>query len=348
MTLKDQWNLYKEYLWQIRWPFNAKTWVLISILVAVGFTALFGVAFFILELIPVHIIHGQIMTVIIFIVLIDVLIAAPYLKAVKRIEQIEISLPDALKQMSDTLKAGGTFEYALRGISSSEYGPLTEEMNLVLRRLEEGENLENSLRGFSRNVHSRMVDRAINIILDSISAGASLADILEEIADDIKANQRILHERRGSTLMQVLFMIAAGVFVSPFIFGLILSILSYMMIQSSVSMEGDVTCYDCYQNGTNCGPPTRQQPNLCAEEASIFCNPKDVAPEEFWSCSNDSIMLAIVLYVLIETIAIGLMIAMIRDGKITKSFIYIPVLLLVAYIVFFISSTFALTMLGGV
>ncbi len=338
--LKGAFAAYKEYLREIRWPFSPVAWIIISIVVAIGFAGLFAVMFFVLNLIPVNWIHGTIMAIIILIVLADIMVSYPYVKSIKRTEQIEKALPDALKQMADTLKAGGTFEYALRGISSSEYGALTDEMNLVLRRLEEGENLENSLKGFSNNVRSRIVTRAINIILDSISAGASLADILDEISDDVKANQRIIDERRSSTLMQVLFMVAAGVIVSPFIFGLVISIVGFLMSQSTQVMNENMnqSCFECCEQGLSCGD--------CKQEWSLFCD-RTACPKEYWTCVTDSVMLFIVLYILIETAGIGLMISLVREGTITKSFIYIPVLLLMSYITFFVSNLATMAFFGG-
>ena len=84
-----------------------------------------------------------------FLVVFSMLAARPWMQGTKRIEDIEISLADALKQMADTLKSGGTYEYALREIASAEYGALTEEMSRVLRKLEEGENFENSMKSLS-------------------------------------------------------------------------------------------------------------------------------------------------------------------------------------------------------
>lgn len=323
MDLGKKWEAYNEYLREIKWPFTPLVWVLISVIVAIGFSSLVAIIFFVLKLVAVHWIHAIIMTTIVLIVLVDIMISYPYLKAIKRIEKIETALPDALKQMADTLKAGGTFEFALRGISSSEYGPLTEEMNLVLRRLQEGENLEQALKSFSRNVKSRIVERAMNIILDSIAAGASLADILDEISDDIKATQRIIDERKGSTLMQVLFMVTAGVIVSPFIFGLVISILNFLMSQTPAGMTGTLD-----------------------QEATMVCS-ASLPPEAYWLCVTDAVMLFIVVYIIVETIAIGLMISLIREGKITKSFIYIPILLLMSYSVFFAANVITLGFFGA-
>ncbi|MEM0360297.1 MAG: type II secretion system F family protein [Candidatus Diapherotrites archaeon] len=344
--LKEIWAAYKEYLRQVRWPFKPAVWILVSLVIALGVTLVLMLLFGLipgigLRLIVVNQVHSILFSMITFIVLFDLLVGFPYLKATRRIDQIENALPDALKQMADTLKAGGTFEYALRGVSTSEYGPLTEEMNNVLRRLEEGENLENSLKAFSTNVTSRVVTRATNIILDSIAAGASLADILEEIADDVKANQRIINERKSSTLMQVLFMVAAGAVVAPFIFGLVMSILGFLMTQAPMlGGRGGGSCFECCSGNENACLRCNSQ------ESSIFCSQK-MCPNDYWPCVQGSVMLFVALYLIIEAAAIGLMIAIVREGKITKSFIYIPILLLIAYTVFFVSNVITQGFFGG-
>jgi pilus assembly protein TadC len=348
MGFKEILAAYQEYLRQVRWPFKAIEWILISFAIAAGaalvMMLLFGIIPVIgLKLISVHWVHSILLSIISFIVIFDLMVGYPYLKAVRRIDSIENNLPDALKQMGDTLKAGGTFEYALRGISTSEYGPLTEEMNNVLRRLEEGENLENSLKGFSRNITSRVVTRAVNIILDSITAGASLADILDEIADDVKANQRVINERKSSTLMQVLFMVSAGAFVSPFIFGLVISIVGFLMANATTMLSATSSgpCFE-YCQGNN------GMQLLCeAIQEPTFSCPSKLCPADYWQCLTDSLMLYVALYIIIEIVAIGLMIALVREGKITKSFIYIPILLLIAYIIFFVSNIVTQGFFGG-
>ncbi|MCX6802626.1 MAG: type II secretion system F family protein [Candidatus Diapherotrites archaeon] len=350
MGFKEIMAVYTEYLRQIRWPFKPVAWIGISFVMAAGvalvLAILFGLFSFIFpgfQLIAIHKVHSLLMSIISFLVVFDLMIGYPYLKATRRTDSIENNLPDALKQMADTLKAGGTFEYALRGISTSEYGPLTEEMNNVLRRLEEGENLENSLKGFSRNITSRVVTRAVNIILDSIAAGASLADILDEIADDVKANQRVINERKSSTLMQVLFMVSAGAFVSPFIFGLVISIVGFLMSNASVMLSSTTSgpCFEYCQGNSSMQLQCEkiQEPTLSC--ASSLC------PTDYWQCLTDSLMLYVALYIIIEIVAIGLMIALVREGKITKSFIYIPILLLIAYIIFFVSNVLTQGFFGG-
>jgi len=228
----------------------------------------------------------------------------PYMKKESLIDSIEKNFSDALKQMADTLKAGDTYENALREVVNAEYGRLSDEMQLSLRRMEDGENLDTALTGFANRVDSLRIKRTITIILDSIKTGSSLSDILNEIADDLRDYQRLKEERKASTTMQFLFLIAAGGFIAPIIFGEIGSVMG------GFSMIG------------------MRELNLDA--------PKDVF-----------LTTIIQLYIIIEVIGSGVMMALIREGKINKSIIYIPLLLLIAFIVYHTSKIVITGMVVG-
>lgn len=244
-----------------------------------------------------------------FLVLLDLLIGYPYLKAQQKIDQIEEALPDALRQMADTLRAGGTYEYALREIATSEYGPLRKEMNEVLRKLEEGENFENALKTLSYNIDSRLVQRTVTIIIDSVNAGAGLANVLEQISEDVRAAHRIGKERKARTVMQVIFMFAAGGAVAPMIFGFV-STVSDVLIRAAASVAS-------------------------TEEQTVAVN------------ALGTINLSIQGYLLVMSIATALMISLMRDGKMGKSIIYFPILLLIAYTCYIAAILVSAAIVGG-
>ncbi|PIN85022.1 MAG: hypothetical protein COV47_04440 [Candidatus Diapherotrites archaeon CG11_big_fil_rev_8_21_14_0_20_37_9] len=283
---------YATYLRSAEFKVDALLWIVLSFVMS----ALTGIiAWFILGY-TLNVAENLQFGALIFIVMVDLLIGYPYLKAQQRIEQIEEALPDALRQMADTLKAGGTYEYALREIAMSEYGPLKKEMNEVLRKLEEGENFENALRTLTENVDSVLVKRTITIIIDSIKAGAGLANVLEKISEDVREQHRIDKERKTRTVMQAIFMFVSGAMVAPMIFGFV-STISNLLITASQGIA-DATV------------------QLEAEEAS------------------EIIQLSIQGFILVESLATSVMISLMREGKLTKSIIYFPVLLFMAYLVY--------------
>lgn len=256
-------------------------------------------------------INEPLLSVLAFFIVLDVMVGYPYMKGRARIEAIEESLPDALKQISDTLKTGSTYEYALREVASAQYGPLSEEMKRVLRKLEEGENFENSLLSLSRSVDSRLVGRVITIIVDTVRAGAQLAEILDDISQDVREMNRIIAERKSKTILQVIFMVAAGVIVAPFIFGLVSVVIDFLIRTSG-------------NTGVVKGA------NLTAIKGA-----------------RDLIILSIKGYIFIIAVAASVMIGAMRDGKLSKSLLYAPLLLMLAYAIFFISQALVGTIVGA-
>jgi len=299
---------YQVFLKQAGLKVDARVYMALAVVLAIVFAVL---TFFFLAVAGLFD-ELRIFVAVIPIVALDLFLGYPYLKSVQRIDAIERALPDALKQMADTLNAGGTYEYALREIANAEYGPLAREMNNVLRKLEEGENLENSLKSFSDNIDSRLVSRSIIVIIDSIKAGAGLADVLEEISNDIREIYRIGQERRAKTTMQVLFMVAAGGIVAPLIFGIVSTIISFLVVSASQGLD-----------------------------IALEARAQAVAIKEL-------IVLLMQSYIAIEIIAVGMMLSLMRDGKISKSIIYIPILLLLAFVCYFAAKFLSVGLFGGV
>lgn len=246
-----------------------------------------------------------------FAIVLDLMIGYPYMKGRARIEAIEAALPDALKQISDTLKTGSTYEYALREVAASQYGPLSDEMKKVLRKLEEGENFENSLLSLSRSVDSKLIRRVVTIIVDTVRAGAALAEIMDDIAQDVREMNRIAAERKTKTILQVIFMLTAGVVVAPFIFGLVSVVIGFII-----------------STGAKTGATSAA--NVAASKNA-----------------SDLIILGIKGYIFIVSVAAAIIMGAMRDGKLSKSLLYIPLLLLVAYAVFYISQAVIGSFIGG-
>jgi archaellum biogenesis protein FlaJ (TadC family) len=286
---------YNAWLKFSKMKFNAATWIPISVVLGVATGAiLFFILNFLLQIVTIiPLAFGAAVGI--------MLLGFPYMQKEKIVDSIERDFSDALKQMADTLKAGDTYASALREIVNSDYGRLSEEMKIALRRLEEGENVETALRGFAERVDSRLIKRTIVIILDSIKTGSSLSDLLEDISDDVRELYRIKEQRKANTTMQFMFMIAAGGFIAPMIFGEVTAVMSMF---SSLTFEAITAS------------------NQATQQMGVF------------------IELLIQAYVFVAIVGTGLMMSLIREGKLNKSIIYIPLLLLAGYTMYY-AATFA-------
>ena len=59
-------------------------------------------------------------------------------------------------------------------------------------------------------------------------------------------------------------------------------------------------------------------------------------------------MLLMQAYIAVEIIAVGFMLSLMRDGKMSKSIIYIPILLLLAFVCYFAAKFLSVGLFGGV
>ncbi|MFH0955366.1 MAG: type II secretion system F family protein [Candidatus Micrarchaeota archaeon] len=274
---------------------NVLTWLGLAFGASIAFSI---ISFFLLNFFGFD--NPLLLSIIVLFVLLDLSLGYPYYLEMRRIEEIERLLPDALKQIADTLKAGGTYEFALRELVQNDFGPLTRELELVLRKLDEGENLENSFKSLAENNDSRLLKRATTIIVDSIKSGAGLAEILDQISDDIRELKRIDMERKARTTMGIMLLAAAGAIVAPGLFGLNSSVLTFLIATAS--------------------------------KTSIAQNADTIAASLQF---QNYILFVVSFYIFLEVTATSIMISLMRNGKAGKSIIYAPILLFLAFVIYY-------------
>jgi len=138
----------------------------------------------------------------------------------RRASELERVLPDALRQMASTMRAGVGVDAALDDIAKSNYGVLSAEFGRVISEVKRGRRLESALLALARRSGSPLYERAFRLIVEGIERGAALAGVLDAVANDIKEIHAIQRERRSSTTQQVMFLFAVALFAVPFIVGL--------------------------------------------------------------------------------------------------------------------------------
>lgn len=291
MNLKEMMERYEYWVEFSKLKYKAEPWILISI----GSSVAVGILSFMLSAVIIK--EVTLVPLAFFLAALVLTLGYPYMKKESIIDSIEDNFSDALKQMADTLKAGDTYESALREVANAEYGRLSEEINIALRRLEEGANMESALMSFAERVDSRLVKRTITIIVDSVKTGASLAEVLDEISEDVRDIHRLKEDRKANTQMQFMFMVAAGGFIAPMIFGEVTAVLSIFN--------------------------------------AITTNAAQAVTSASTEKTDQIISILIQGYIIIEVVGSGVMMAVTREGKPNKAIIYIPLLLLTAFIIYY-------------
>jgi len=148
----------------------------------------------------------------------------PYYLAQRRAIELERLLPDTLRQMASTLRAGVGIDAAMDDIAKSGYGVLSQEFDRVVSEIRRGRTIESALLALARRSNSSIYNRAFHLIVEGIERGAALANVLDSVSTDIREVQAIQRERRVATTQQVLFLFVVALFAVPFIIGLTVAV----------------------------------------------------------------------------------------------------------------------------
>lgn len=276
----------------------AKTWIAIFVIIAI----IFGALFFLID---------QRLGLLAFAIILDLGLGIPFYKYNKHIDEIERYWPDSLRLIADTMKSGSSFEYSLREASAADFGTLSYEYNEVIRRLEMGDNMAAALSYMSNRIDSKIVRRTITLIQECLRTGAQLSDILDDIAGDTKNLYRIKKERITKTLLQTIFIFAAGAVIAPFIFGLTNVITSFL---TEVAKNSGIASAE-------------------ALEVSI--------------ATQKSIGFLLDAYVLLEVAAAAVIVSLMREGKFSNAIVLFPTMVIVAFIIYSLSQFLISSMLAG-
>jgi len=164
----------------------------------------------------------------------------PVFLAQRRAAELERLLPDALRQMSSTLRAGVGIDTALEDIAKSNYGELSLEFERVITEVNRGRPLTSALLALSRRSYSALYLRAFQLIVEGIERGGALASVLDSVSTDIREVQAIQRERKAATTQQVLFLYAVALFAAPFIVGLTVGVSGISIAGTRIGMPADM------------------------------------------------------------------------------------------------------------
>jgi flagellar protein FlaJ len=148
----------------------------------------------------------------------------------RRVDAIENGTPDFLRQIASLLRAGVGIETALEDISKHGKGPLYDELKRTVIEIKIGSTFDESLLSMGERLKSKNLDRTFRMILEGRRVGGSLADVIETVAEDLRAVLSLQRERRANVMMSVMFLVIAAIIAAPFALGMIMTYSSFIEV----------------------------------------------------------------------------------------------------------------------
>ncbi len=140
------------------------------------------------------------------------------LRADARSKHVDEVLPDFLTLAAANVRAGMSIDQAMWHAAKPEFGIFSKEVELVAKRAFGGEPFNHALDRLAVRFNSRSVRRAVALIKQGLASGGEMAEILERTAEDSREMQLINKEISASLLMYVMFIFIAAGAGTPFMF----------------------------------------------------------------------------------------------------------------------------------
>lgn len=141
-------------------------------------------------------------------------------KRKKRIRQFNDQLQDMITTIISSMRAGYSFNQALKSVAEESSYPMNEEIETVLKEMQYGISMEDSMHRLLDRVPSKDLDIMIQAILIQRQVGGNLGIVLSMIVDTIRERQKIQAQIKALTAQGRMSGMVIGVL--PFALGVLL------------------------------------------------------------------------------------------------------------------------------
>lgn len=117
----------------------------------------------------------------------------------RRLNKFTLQLENALNLIVSTLRAGFSFQQAIKIIAAEMPPPISEEFGRVNRELNLGLSLDDSLRNLTRFISSPDLDLMVTCVIIQSETGGNLAEILEKVSRTIRERIKLSNDVKALT-----------------------------------------------------------------------------------------------------------------------------------------------------
>lgn len=225
----------------------------------------------------------------------------------RRTKFVESILPDALQLMAANSRAGYIPSRALILSARKEFGPLSQAIKNVGKEMTMGKPMDESLRMIMKHIRSSILERTVKLIIEGTRSGGNFASLLEENAINIRRTHALKKEVRANILMYTIFIGFAGCLGAPVLYALS----SYLM--ETIGSMGAIS----------------QIPKSFAGSVPLMNFGLKISPDFLFAFSLAAI--------LVTTVFGSIIVGLIGSGREKAGIKYVPILVMVGLVVFFLT-----------
>lgn len=146
--------------------------------------------------------------------------------------KIEKATPEFLRDLATASRTGIPLQVALEHASKRQYGPLTDELKILVAHMSWGMNFNDAMTEFSNRIDLPLVKKATVLIIEAGKHGGDLSNIFDSTAKYVENVNAWTTKRKMQTMPYV-----AIFYFSVFIFLFIIIIISNMMFAPMSEMS---------------------------------------------------------------------------------------------------------------
>jgi flagellar protein FlaJ len=239
------------------------------------------------------------------------------LKADARGKFVEEILPDVLQLMASNLRAGFTTDKALLLAARPEFGPFQDEITRVGKEVTMGRDIGKSLVGMTKRIKSDRFWKTITLIVTGLRSGGELAALLEQTAKNLRQEMLVDDRIRANVMMYVIFIFIAVCMGAPLLFGL-----SSFLVQILTESLGTIDI------------PSDLPMDMPINFTQV-------------SITTDFVIMFSVIFLITSSILGSLILGLIAKGRARDGIKFMPVIIFVSLLVFFLTRVVMKGVLGG-
>lgn len=133
---------------------------------------------------------------------------------------VEDVLPDYLQLTAANMRSGVSLSKAMTMAVRPDFKYFGDDVTILGRQLYSGETMQNVLNQLAGRYRSQTLKRTVRVIVEAQQYGGGMADLLNQIAKDLRNVHLVQKEVSGQLFMYTIFIAFAALIGAPALYGL--------------------------------------------------------------------------------------------------------------------------------